>query len=257
MCLIVFAYKHHPDYPLIVAANRDEFYERPTEPAAFWPEAPRLLAGRDRKLGGTWFGVTRGGRFAALSNYRDPQREADERRSRGELVRDCLFDERSPGGFLEDLARDDAGMPGFNLLAGTVERLWYHSNCGVAPRRLEPGVYGLSNHLLDTPWPKVVRARTAFAAHLERKDVSEEALFCLLADTELAPDAELPDTGIGLEFERVLSAPFIVSPEYGTRASTVLLCRADGLVRFSERTFFRAEGPRCWHQRTFRFQRRS
>ncbi|MFO7981837.1 MAG: NRDE family protein [Desulfuromonadales bacterium] len=253
MCLILFACHQHEDYPLIVAANRDEFYSRSTSPASFWPESPHVLAGCDRQLGGTWFGITRQGRFAAVTNYRDPDREKEGLSSRGVLVRDYLLSEKDPGDWLAGLSRNDRNVKGFNLVVGSAERLFYHSNRGAPPRSLSPGIYGLSNHLLDTPWPKVVRSKKAFAEIVSRPNVSEADLFSILADTEQAPDARLPETGVGLEFERILSAPFIISPDYGTRSSTILLCRRDGRVRFIERTFFPRTGPDQWMERTFSF----
>ena len=255
MCLILFACHQHKDYPLIVAANRDEFYSRSTAPASFWPESPHVLAGCDRHLGGTWFGITRQGRFAALTNYREPDREKDHLGSRGVLVRDYLLSKEDTGDWLAGLSRNDRNVKGFNLVVGSAEGLFYHSNRGAPPRSLSPGIYGLSNQLLDTPWPKVVRSKKAFAEHVGRPDVSEADLFSILADTEQAPDALLPDTGIGLRRERLLSSPFVLSSDYGTRSSTLLFCRRDGQVRFVERTFFSRTGPEQWMERTFSFLR--
>lgn len=238
MCLIAFAYRCHPRYRLIVAANRDEFYRRPTAPADFWPECPPLLAGRDLEQGGTWLGVTRDGRVAALTNYRDPAAQKADARSRGGLVRDYLCGGLAPAEYLE-LARAAGGeYNGFNLLAGDGDGLWYWSNRGTAPAEVPPGVHGLSNHLLDTPWPKVVRAKAGMAACLRGPDEAlAERLFALLADGAAAPDAELPDTGVGLAWERTLSPIFIASPDYGTRSSTVVLAGYDGRVWLGERTW--------------------
>lgn len=244
MCLILLAYRSHPDYPLILAANRDEFYDRPTAPAQFWSEAPCLLAGRDLRRGGTWLGVTRGGRWAAVTNFRETARTMTGGRSRGELVKGFLAGEESPEAFLAQLSAEAGSFPGFNLLAGTTEELWYFSNRDNGGRPLAPGLYGLSNALLDTPWPKVVRSRMALASALALSTSALEAdLFALLADRRAPPDSELPDTGFGLPWERLLSPPFILSPAYGTRSSTVLTLSGDGHASLIERTFSPGEGP--------------
>ncbi|ALC18273.1 hypothetical protein DSOUD_3559 [Desulfuromonas soudanensis] len=244
MCLILLAYRSHPDYPLILAANRDEFYDRPTAPARFWPESPRLLAGRDLRRGGTWLGVTRDGRWSAVTNVREADRTMTGGRSRGELVKGFLAGEESPEDFLSQLNAEAGTYPGFNLLAGTPENLWYLSNRVDGVRLLSPGLYGLSNALLDTPWPKVVRCRRALASALALSGSSLEAdLFALLADRNVPPDSELPDTGFGLPWERLLSPPFILSPAYGTRSSTVLMVSGDGQASLIERTFSPGEGP--------------
>lgn len=220
MCLIVLAWQAHPDYPLIVAANRDEFHARATAPARFWPEAPAVLAGRDLAAGGTWMGVTRSGRFAALTNFREPA-AAKGSRSRGLLVSEYLLSSMEPMAYAEQVMADAGLYSGFNLLLGDADRLVVASNRGTPPTVLPPGVYGLSNHLLDSPWPKVERARAALAARLPAPGV--DSLLQLLADDAAAPDEDLPDTGVGLDLERLLSSPFIRSPGYGTRSSTVLL----------------------------------
>jgi uncharacterized protein with NRDE domain len=247
MCLILFAQHAHPEYPLVLGANRDEFYGRPTEPAHWWPEAPRILAGRDTERGGTWLGVTKGGRFAALTNYRDPSAAAARAPgapSRGWLVRDFLEAEVPASEYLEALAAGRAAAyEGFNLLLGELggpePALWYYSpRAGAAPERLAAGVYGLSNALLDTPWPKVRTGKAALRASLDGGAAPEPGeVFSLLAHAEPAPDPELPDTGVGRELERALSSRFIVTPAYGTRSSTVLLFRRDGTLCFVERTY--------------------
>lgn len=247
MCLILFAWRHHPDYPLILAANRDEFYNRPTAPAAFWPDAPHILAGRDLVGHGTWLGLSRRGRLAALSNFRDPAERKKEGRSRGLLVADFLRGRGPVAASLEEIARRRTDYRSFNLLAGTPLDLFFYSSRENSIRSLPPGIYGLSNHLLDTPWPKVVRGRKALEKLLEQDGkpyISD--LFALLADTRRAPDHLLPDTGVGLEWERTLSSPFIVSPSYGTRASTVLLIDRNASATFIERTFLCS--PDRWHE---------
>ncbi len=238
MCLIAFAYHCHPRYRLIVAANRDEFYRRPTAPAGFWPECPQLLAGRDLEQGGTWLGITRGGRFAALTNYRDPTAHKANARSRGGLVRDFLCDGQEPEVYLRQAFAAGREYNGFNLLIGEGDKLWYWSNRGAAPAEVTPGIHGLSNHLLNTPWPKVAKAKDGMAACLTGPDEALPArLFALLADDASAPDAALPDTGVGLEWERTLSPIFIASPDYGTRSSTVILAGYDGQVWFCEKSW--------------------
>lgn len=235
MCLILFAFRAHPDYPLIVAANRDEFMDRPTEPAQFWKDHPDVLAGRDQVKGGTWMGITRRGRFAALTNFRDPFASVKNKKSRGLLARDYLTTEIPPRDYLESLQERRASYPGFNLLVGSPRELWYYSNQNGMCRSVEPGIHGLSNAFLDTPWPKVVKGKERIAACLQNPEPSR--LFELLADEEPAPDEQLPDTGVGLETERLLSPAFIRMTGYGTRSSTVLIVNARGEVDFIERTF--------------------
>lgn len=243
MCLILFALHRHPDYPLIVAANRDEFHDRPTAAARFWPEAPQLLAGRDLQGGGTWLGVTRQGRFAALTNFRDPPSHRDDAPSRGGLVTDFLRGAMPATAYLDDVARRGAAYNGFNLVAGGAAALSAYCNRGGGVVTLGAGVHGISNGLLDEAWPKVAAGRAALAALVDGGRPTSEALFALLADTAPAPDGQLPETGIGLEWERRLSPRFIVSPGYGTRCSTVLLFRRDGKVYFAERAFDRDGCP--------------
>ncbi len=253
MCLILLAHEAHPRYRLVVAANRDEFYARPTAPAAWWPDAPEVLAGRDLRGGGTWMGVTRGGRFAAVTNFRDAAPAAPDAPSRGHLVGAFLRGSDAPDAYLRALAARAGEYAGFNLLVGDGEELRYLGNRGGAERPLAPGVYGLSNALLDTPWPKVERGRAGLAAALAGGgEVDPEALFRVLWDAEPAPDARLPETGVGLERERMLSSPFIRGPEYGTRASTVLLAGRDGRVRFVERTV--TPGADGWTEAAYEFE---
>lgn len=235
MCLIAVAWKARPDLPLVVAANRDEWRDREAEPARWWSDHPDLLAGRDLKAGGTWMGVTRGGRFAAVTNFRDPSDKRSTARSRGGLVTDFLLGAEPPGDFLARLAGRVHEYNGFNLVLGDGETLWYYGSREGEPRAIPPGVHGLSNHLLDEPWPKVTRARRAMQLALADRDPALR-LFEVLSDPEGAPDEELPDTGVGLPLERVLAAPLITGITYGTRASTVLKVAADGSAAFEERT---------------------
>lgn len=238
MCLVLTAFDSHPDYSLIVAANRDEFYDRPTEAAAFWADTPAVLAGRDLRAGGTWLGVDRRGRFAAVTNYRQGRRESPAVRSRGRLVSDYLETGIAPRDHIHRVNRDAALYNGFNLLAGNSHELFYFSNREGRARALAPGVYGLSNHLLDTPWPKVTATKNAWN-ELLKGDPAELVgdLFALLADRSRPADHLLPTTGVSATWERLLSSAFIASSDYGTRSSTVLLIGRDGGVALIERSF--------------------
>ncbi len=238
MCLIVFAYKAHPRYRLIVAANRDESYKRPTAPADFWEDEPRILAGRDLEKMGTWMGVSADGRFAALTNYRDPkQMNAVGKLSRGELVAGFLKGGMASADYVAGLASTGELYPGYNLLVDDGKSLYYFSNMEGVAKEVEPGIHGVSNHLLNTPWPKVVRGKKGLGELLKQDAADlERALFDLLRHAEPAPDLELPDTGIGLEWERVLSPLFIKSEGYGTRCSTVLLM-GDKELYYIERVY--------------------
>jgi len=236
MCLILFAWKVSAEFPLVVAANRDEFHARPTAGAGFWDDRPAILAGRDLEGSGTWLGMTRSGRFAAVTNYRDAAPAPSGAASRGLLASGFLEGSETPGAYTAQVAADGDAYRGFNFLAGDREQLWWVSNRGEGARPLEPGVYGLSNHLLDTPWPKVTQGKRRLRDALELVP-AVEPLLEILADTAAAADADLPDTGVGSERERLLSAARIVSPVYGTRCSSALVLAADGRVRFAERGF--------------------
>ena len=234
MCLIVFAWRPGHARPLIVAANRDEFHARPTQALASWDEAPGVYAGRDLEAGGTWLGVGPQGRFSALTNIRDPGQPLGTR-SRGELVAGYLRGELSVEAYLEKVAGEAQHYCGFNLLVGDGHRLGYLHGRDAAPRLLSAGVYGLSNAALDTPWPKLVKAREGLREQLDEAD--PQKLFALLEDDRQAADAELPNTGVGVATERLLSSVFIASQNYGTRASTVLIVEAEGKRRLLERSF--------------------
>jgi len=235
MCLIVVAWRFRADLPLVVAANRDEWRDRPAQPAHWWPDPPEILAGRDLQAGGTWMGVTRAGRFAAVTNFRDPSDRRSTARSRGGLVTEFLLSAESPPAYLAAVARRAGEYNGFNLIVGDGETLWYLGSRDGGARPIAPGVHGLSNHVLDEPWPKVVRGRRAMERALDGAD-PVPALFDLLGDAQGVPDAELPETGVGLEWERRLASALITGPDYGTRASTVLTVAAGGEVRLEERT---------------------
>jgi uncharacterized protein with NRDE domain len=237
MCLVLFAHRAHPAYRLVVAANRDEWFGRPTAPAAFWADAPDLLAGRDLEANGTWMGITRSGRFAALTNFRDPAANRAGAPSRGALVRDFLAGDTSAADYLRGLAPNADVYNPFSLLVGDVSSLLYFSNRRREIVPLEPGIYGLSNELLDVPWPKVREGKARLAARLNGGGLEPDSLLEMLADSRPAPDDDLPRTGVSLEWERSLSALRIRTPDYGTRSSTVLLVSVDGGVTFVERSF--------------------
>lgn len=234
MCLIVFAWQPAQAVSLVVAANRDEFHERPSLPLAPWAEMPELIAGRDLQAGGTWMGVTLSGRFAALTNIRVPGQPVSPR-SRGELPVRFLRSELSPEAYMSELQAACADYAGFNLLVGDNQSLWHLNSHDGTPRQLEPGLYGLSNASLDTPWPKLLRAKAALANCMERPD--SETLLQLLADTWKPPVDQLPNTGVTPKLGALLSSVFIASPNYGTRASTALIRRHDGSFEIRERAF--------------------
>ncbi|HWO97713.1 MAG TPA: NRDE family protein [Bacillus sp. (in: firmicutes)] len=235
MCLILFAYQVHPDYPLIMAANRDEFYERATAPAAFWEEEPYVLAGRDLEKGGTWMGVTRSGRFAAITNYRAPGQNRSDVKSRGFLVSDYLTGTEDPRAYLQKVQQERQLYNGFNLLAGNTESLYYYSPIVDEIKKVSPGIHGLSNAVLDTPWPKVRKGSEKLVRALSREKIDATLLLSILSDSEEAPVEELPETGVGMEWEKLLSPLFIQSEKYGTRSSTILTINRDLDVVFAEK----------------------
>lgn len=237
MCLLVFSYKQHPKYDFIFAANRDEFYERPTRPAQFWEKYPSVLAGKDMEAGGTWMGVTKDGKFSALTNYRDPSTLKENAPSRGHLVLHYLTENISPKNYMSQVDEKAEKYNGFNLLAGTMNRLMYYSNQQKKVTKILPGLYGLSNKLLDTPWPKVQHAKADLHEIINSGKISDQALFDLLKYDQPAPDKELPDTGIPKELERAVSPVFIKTENYGTRSSTILLIDKSGHITFEERRF--------------------
>ena len=239
MCLILVAWQVHPDFPLVVAANRDEFFARPTVVAERWTEAPQVVAGRDLEAGGTWLGITDAGRFAAVTNVREPGRPKGAL-SRGCLTRDFLTGTQPPLAYAQSI--DGDAFSGFNLLLADAHTLCYRSNRDGAARVLPPGIYGVSNHLLDTPWPKLTTAKAGFEDALNHLP-DEEAFFDLLADDEIVPDELLPATGVPLDWERLLSAVFVRASGYGTRASTLLLRRKNGTGVLVERSFGAAPNP--------------
>lgn len=251
MCLLLLAHRAHAEYPLVIAANRDEYYARPTQPAAFWADAPEVLAGRDLQAGGTWLGITRQGRWAALTNVRDPGNMRVGAPSRGHLVSAYLLGSAPPRAYLAGIAERVGLYNGFNLLCGDGESVWYLSNYlanheandpanhAAGMREVLPGIHGVSNHVLDTPWPKVVLGCSLLSQSLAARPADEldvQALFDVLKSEQAVADAELPDTGVGIERERELAPIFIRSTGYGTCSSTVITVHRSGHVTFVERT---------------------
>jgi uncharacterized protein with NRDE domain len=235
MCLALLALAAHPKYRCVIAANRDEFHARAAEPAHWRDQG--VLAGRDLVAGGSWFGVTRSGRWALITNFREGIPRDPYAPSRGQLVMRVLCDVASPLRSSAALLPDGGRYHGFNLLVGDDSDVAFASNRASGALSLGAGIHGLSNHLLDTPWPKLLRSKTRLAAWLADDDPPVETLFALLADRQPAGDANLPATAVSPQWESLLSSPFIVSPEYGTRSSTVLLIARDDSARFIERSF--------------------
>ena len=233
MCLILVVWRRHPQYPCLIAANRDEFHGRAAEPAHWWRDRPQILAGRDLAAGGTWLGITRSGRFAALTNYRSPQHKRTDVPSRGGLVTDALESRGPAEDDLDRLQRIGPGYNGFNLIFSDGQHLAVHESVPGTGRVLAPGIYGLSNHVLDTPWPKVERAKARLHALLDQS-IDPSAVLDLLRDDRPAPDEHLPGTGLSLEWERLLSSAFIRGSDYGTRCSTVVRIDQRGKVYFDE-----------------------
>ena len=239
MCLIVFSYKNHPRYDLIFAANRDEFYGRPTRAAQFWDEHPQLLAGKDLKSGGSWMGINRKGQIAALTNFRDPNITIENPPTRGEIVSNYLTQKKDSPSFLKELQQNGRQYMGFNVLLGSPQKMYHYSNQEQKINPIQPGVHGLSNHLLDTPWPKVERAKSSLEAATKLSEVNEETLFKILKSDTKASKDELPNTGIPQELEQQISPIFIQTQNYGTRSSTILLIDKKGNVTFEERRYLK------------------
>lgn len=242
MCLINFHFKEHPKYKVIIAANRDEAYDRPTSPAKFWNDYPNILAGRDLLQMGTWMGITRQGRFAALTNFRDPTKTNVGKMSRGEIIKGFLKGTNHPKHFLATLHTNKDNYDGFNLIVGNPDELYYYSNISSEIIHVSPGTHGVSNHMFNTPWPKVVKGKQRLRDYVvTHEEINIDDLFDFLSDQEQAMDEQLPNTGVGLELERKLSPLFIQTPNYGTRSSTVLLVGQNNLITFVERTYSKGE----------------
>ena len=242
MCLITFAYDCHPRYRLILAANRDEYFYRPTEDAHFWESHPWVLAGRDLEMLGTWMGITRSGRFAALTNFRDPSSQILKAKSRGELVSNFLCMDENPINYLQGVIEHRDLYNPFNLLVGDSSSLIYYCKQTSEVKELRSGIYGLSNHRLDTPWTKVQKSKQALANYIDDNTlIDAQALFEILADEKKAQDHELPMTGISYELEKLLSSIFIGGTDYGTRSSTVLLIDRNNRLTFKERSYHQGQ----------------
>ena len=236
MCTILFAYKAHPEYDFIFLGNRDEFRNRPSKEAHFWPSHPNVLAGIDLEKGGTWTGISKEGRVAFLTNHRDGSLPVKNKVSRGNLTRDFLIGDMDPLMYLEDIQNKREDYDPFNLVVGTKDELYFYSNIENKIQMIDPGVYGLSNAFLDTPWYKVKKAKNRFIGLLE-KEFSVDQLFDILSDTEKPPIDKLPDTGVSLEWEKTLSSICIDTPEYGTQFKTVMLVDNKKEVRFHEKIY--------------------
>lgn len=243
MCLIFFAIQQHPNYKLIIVANRDEFYNRQTAPADYWQDHPTIVGGRDLEARkpdgscGTWMAMTKSGRIGMVTNYRDPKNIDPNAPSRGHLVSDYLESQIDPSDYLNEISANGKIYNGYNLVVGSLNDLWYLSNYQDKIEKLTPGLHGLSNHLLNTPWPKVVHGKVKLLTLIEAKTISAEKLFDFLQNTDQAEDSHLPETGIGLERARALSSMFIKTKGYGTRCSTVVLVDNDNHVEFTERVY--------------------
>lgn len=237
MCLIFISLNNHPNYKLIVAANRDEFYARKTLPAHYWEDHPHIVGGRDGDASGTWMAMSKQGKICMVTNYRDPFNINPKAPSRGQLVSDFLLNGDKPDDYLNQVEKRGKAYNGFNLVAGSPDELYYYSNYKQGVEKIPSGLHGLSNHLLNTPWPKVERGIEKLKIILASKEVTPAKLFDVLYDDQAAPKEKLPHTGVGQERELVLSSMFIKSPNYGTRCSTVILVDHDNAVLFSERVY--------------------
>ncbi len=250
MCLILLAYQCHPQYPLILAANRDEFHSRPSQAAHWWPDQPQLLAGKDLQAGGTWLGITASGRIAAVTNLRESAKAAKALHSRGLLPLNYLCGASSPEQFISTLKQSIAGYQGYNLLFGSYDNLYYFSNRQESARRLNPGIHGLSNASLNTPWPKVKNGKQRLGRLIRQPQPEMQQLLEILSSTELATDNELPATGVSLEWERQLSAIRITGAEYGTQVSTLIMIDQQGQVTFHEQPVAQSQAePAIFHFR--------
>ena len=239
MCLILFAYRRHADYPLILIANRDEYYARPARDAHWWNDA-EVFAGRDLEAGGTWLGINRDGRFAAVTNVREAGGMRAGKISRGELTRNYLCGTAHPEAYLRSLIPHDQDYAGFNLLLGDRQGFWFYSNRDHVIRRIGSGIHGISNGAFDEPWPKLSSGKTELESLLD-DSFDDDDLMEILTDHQIAQDHELPDTGVARDIERMLSSRFIRSPEYGTRACTVVKIGSNRQVSFLEQNFRDAE----------------
>lgn len=237
MCLLVFSFNSHKDYKLILAENRDEFYNRKSIPANFWENNPNILAGYDLKSSGTWLGINKNGKFSTITNYRNPFLSFSISKSRGELVKNFLYNSSSPEEYIEEIKKDDDNYKGYNIILYDLKNLFYYSNKGKSIK-LNSGIYGLSNHLLDTKWPKVKRSKRMFRKILnDNNNDLVNSLFNILNDNYYPWWFLLPNTGVGKKWEKILSPIFVKSKDYGTISSTVLLIDKKNNVTFVEKTY--------------------
>jgi len=244
MCLVLLAYKIHRDYPLIIASNRDEYYERRSIPAEFWHEYPDLLAGRDIRGEGTWLGLTKNGKIGLLTNYRDPKIYKDFAPSRGKIILSYLTGNNDLKSFLDVLDQSRSVYNPFNLIAGRFDSLYYYSNVNGIIEELKPGVHGLCNHFLNTPWPKVIKTKQGLKRIIEGNEVIKvDNLLELMEDTAQANVDNLPDTGIGMHFEKILSSIFIKTDVYGTKSTTVIFIHQNKEINFYEKSFIDRHDP--------------
>ena len=250
MCLLVLAWQQHREYPLIVAGNRDEFHDRPTQGAHWWSDHPDILGGRDLLAAGTWLALHRRGRFATVTNFRDAVKPSAGFRSRGHLVTDFLLGDEAPMAFIDKI--DGSAYAGFNLLLSDGQSLAWNSNRADEARLLGPGLYGLSNALLDAPWHKVRHSKTTMQQLVASGNINESTLFRMLHDRGMAPVDEIESDHLPFAKARAISAPFIVLPDYGTRSSSVVMLDGNGKWALSERRFS-PDGERCGDA-TFRFR---
>lgn len=237
MCLVFISINNHPNYKLIVAANRDEFYQRQTSAAHFWADKPDILAGRDLVERGTWMGVNKKGKISMVTNYRDLSNLKEKAPSRGQLVSDYLQNGTRPDQYLKEIEASANLYNGFNLIVGTPDELWYLSNYKQGIEKIHPGFYGISNHLLETPWPKVIRGKELVKPLIEKETIDVDAVFSALQDEKTSADDQLPKTGLDYEREKAVSSIFIKSPNYGSRSSTVVLVEKSGNIQFHERVY--------------------
>lgn len=237
MCLIVFSFKNHPEYPFILAANRDEFYGRPTQAAHIWQTSPKIVAGKDEKAGGTWLGISKNGRFAALTNHRKMDDIKEDTTSRGIIVKDFLLSRDNPRKYLAELQKKGDQFNGFNLIAGTFNDLYYISNRKEGVHKIQPGNHAVSNAFLDTPWPKTEEVSESFSKIVKEERVDEEKLFNMLQSDKTYPLEKLPDTGLAKDLEKAVSSIFIETDNYGTRSSTIVTVDNNRTVHFAEKSY--------------------
>lgn len=238
MCLISIAYQCHPKYKLILLANRDEFYQRPTKEAHWWDEDNTVFGGKDLQAGGSWLAVSKNGKIGAITNFRNPSRIIKNKISRGQILGNYMLSDTSEKKYIDEISSLAESYEGYNLLFGNQDYLYHYSNINQKVTTISPGVHALSNHLLNTPWPKVEKAKKVMTELIEMGNtLNVETAFTLFSDKQIAPDDQLPDTGIGLSYERYLSSIFIDIPQYGTRATTLLLIDNENQVYFEEREY--------------------